>query len=908
MTARSARPDDSARSALLRARTTVPRPSPRTFARPRLLRQLDLGTAGPVTLVSGGPGCGKTQLVSQWAQLRDGPGTTVGWLALGADGNDPQRLWSLLLSALLRGVPASDPLRSLRAPADIDQSFLTQVTIGLNALPRPFVLVLEDVHEVRSRAALASLDQLIATMPAQLRLVIVTRADPALALHRLRVAGELTEIRQAALAFTNAEAVELFAQHRLDLTEAEVEQLLARTEGWAAGLRLAALSLQGRADPLDRTAAIAHFAGDNRAVVDYLMAEVLARQPAPLRRFLLLTSVVERIDAGLADALTGGRDGARSLDALERAGALVVALDGARDWYRYHRLLIEMCRHRLAVETPEQVAVLHSRAARWFASHHEPVEAVRHAMEARDWPFLGQTVVRQAGALVFGHQGRAMRDLLRDLPEEAVAGDAWLACAGALAWHDEADRPELERQLARVELLLSGTDAHESRPVGMVLALLRSAAAREQYDLVAATAHSARALELAAGISSMEVPALPQYVAFAHVLRGASLTWQGKLIAAESHLRQATIPRPVPGVPDWEDAVVLARAYLSLVLAMQGSSLEAHVQAEAALDIADRAGWTDDVQSAAAHLALVLVHWQQADRLGCEVALRQASRLLERKPDRLLDVSRRLAEVRLLIDDAALGPAGTAISEVRRLVAKLPQIDFLTRWLSLVQAEADLAAGHHEQVLLALRDSAGGGDGQSTYAGILCGRALLGLGRPQGALDAVAPVIAGPTTGIRAVEAWLVTAEAQDGLRRDGAALSALDRALECAAPEQILRPFSSAVPRLGPLLQRYRTVAGRYAATVDRILAVEPALPVTLPDPLTDRELSVLQLLPTMMSNSEIASELFVSVNTVKAHLKSLYRKLGATTRREAVLRGAHLVPTGLELEPKPRSVTHPG
>ena len=760
--------------------------------------------------------------------------------------------------------------------------------IGLNALPGPVVLVLEDAHEVHSRAALEGLDHLLLAMPPPLRLVFVTRADPALGLHRLRVAEQLTEIREADLAFTHAEAAEVFAQHRLDLTEVEVDQLLARTEGWAAGLRLAALSLQGRDDPVDRATAIAHFAGDNRAVADYLVAEVLARQPARLRQFLLSTSVVERIDAELADALTEANGGAQSLDTLERSGAFVVALDGTRGWYRYHRLLVEMCRHRLAVEEPGRVAVLHSRAAHWFANHHEPVEAVRHARDGHDWDLLGQTVVRQAGVLAFGHQGRALRALLRDLPEDATGQDAWLTCASALAWYDEANPPELERQIARAELLLPDADPHERPTLGVVLALLRSAAADAEYDVVAASAHSARALELADGISPVEVPALPQYVSFAHLLHGKSLLLRGRLAAAESHLRQA-IERPPPGPPDSGDTVAAARAYLSLAMATRGSLLEASEQAETALDVADRAGWADGVESVSARLALVVVQSYRGDRLGCEVTLRQAARALDRTPDLLLDVTRRLAEARVLLDGGQQ-EAAAVLTVVRKLLADLPDAGFLTGWLAELDAEVDLAAGRYDQVLDALGPSDDEAAAHAAYGCVLRARALQGLGRHQEAIGAVAALVTGSTAGVHAVDAWLVTAEAHEAFRRDGAALSALGHALDRAAPERILRPFLLSASRLGPLLERYRAAGGRHAATVAHILGVEPASAVSLPDPLTDRELSVLQLLPTMMSNAEIATELFVSVNTVKAHLKSLYRKLGATTRREAVRRGRRL------------------
>jgi LuxR family maltose regulon positive regulatory protein len=884
---------------LLRTRTSAPVPSARTIARPHLLARLDEAAARPVTLVSAGPGWGKTELVSHWAHHGQRPGP-VAWLALEPDDDDPARLWTDLLVALRRsGGVAGSPLEALHPPVDLDAAFVDRVVEGLAGLSSPVVLVLEDLHEVQSREALAGLERLLRTIPDQLRLVLVTRSDPALPVHRLRVRGALTEVRAADLALGEEEAHALLGQHGLVLPADELAALVARTEGWATGLRLAALALEGRPTASERTEAVARFAGDERTVADYLVAEVLGRLPGRLRSFVLQTSVVDRLDAGLADALTGGTDGPNALDALARSGAPFVALDRGRGWYRCHQLFAEMCRHQLAVEAPEAVPELHARAARWYARNDEPVEAVRHALLARDWELLADHVVRVAGAQVFDEGGRALRRLLREVPPDAAADQPAMACVRALALHDEGDPLEQELRVRLAEDLLEPAPAG---PEALVLALAGSAAARSRLDVVAAGEGSARALRLAAGMSPSQVPALPRYVAFAQVLRGQALVWMGELSGAQEHFEQFLSDQDGTdrsGRPESPvHATILARSYLSLVHAMLGSLQLARRQAESALQMATRLGRDDDVQCTVAQLALALVHLQRGDRPECDAALARAAAVLDRRPDPILDVARQLAGTRLAADEGADPSAALAtLDVVRTTLDSLPPVPFLNVWLVLVRAEVLLGADRAGEALAVLSAGPEAPLESTGYGRLLGGRALLGVGRPAEALDLVGPLLDDPSaTGVRVVEAWLVTALAADRLRLDAAALSATGRALDAAAPESLLRPFHTMGAGLDPLLDRHRRLIGSRPALVAGLLA-RPGGPAPDRPPvheaLTDRELTVLSLLPTLMSNAEIAAELYVSINTVKAHLKSLYRKLGVSNRREAVLHGAHLVPT---------------
>jgi LuxR family maltose regulon positive regulatory protein len=847
---------------------------------------MDAGSRGAVTLVCGGPGTGKSHLVIDWVRRRRGPGVRVAWAALGADCNDPQRLWTLFLASLERAGLDSPSLEGMRAPAEVNDAFLDRLLLALEELDAPVVVVLEDLHEVSAPRAVRTIDTLVRLLPDCVHLVMITRADPPLSLHRLRVGGGLSEIRHADLAFTRDEAVALLSQHRLTLDDPEVERLMERTEGWAVGLRLAALTLQRCTDNAERARAVADFAGDSRAVADYLVAEVLDRLPEDLRRFLLQTSVVERVDAGLAEHLTGTSGGAEALDRLETAGVPLLPLDDHRGWYRYHRLVQELCRQRLHAEDPALVTRLHTKAAYWFAEHGEYDESLRQALAARDWSAFGTIAVARGGAHVFGHPSSSLRGLLAELPEDVPPDDPWLATVRALELHDSGAPERLAQRVVRAEELWSEHAGADARLHTMVLALVRASAARSRYDVVLAASECERALRLADSVDTGAVApwsALPSYRAYADLLLGKSLVWQGRLEEAETCLvRVASSPG---NRPDPVDGGLLASAYLSLVLAMRGALGQATAHAEHALTLGGARGWSDEIQSTSAWLSLALVHLQRGDSLAARRALEEATMVLERRPDALLEACRTLVTARLLGDNADPSAARAALAEARRILDPLPDVPFLTDWCLYVQADHELADGRPD-VALALLDP-GSRLGASPAAHVLRGRALLRQGHGEAALAEVEPLTVGVRVGVTGMEALVVTALAQESLRQDGAALLALTRALQAAEPEGWVRPFLRDRERLTPLMERYRTVVMTPSPLVDRFRAQSTswAGPYVA---LTDRELAVLQLLPSMMSNEQIARELFVSVNTVKVHLKSLYRKLGVTSRREAVIAGA--------------------
>src|SRR6516162_1952323 len=401
--------------------------------RPRLVGRL--AAQARVSMVSASAGSGKTVLLRSWIS-QSGVAGRAAWVPAGRGERDPQQFWLLVTGALRQTAAGSALVRDLTAAPDLDGWVITErLLTDLAPLDDPVWLVVDDVHELGPEA-LRQLELLIMRAPPGLRLVLAGRHDVRLGLHRLRLEGELAEIREPDLRFTTAEAAELFAAAGVDLPE--VAPLVERTEGWAAGLRLAALSLAGHPDP-GRLAA--EFSGSERTVAEYLLAEVLDRQNEQVRRLLLRTSILERVNGELAGLLTGDSGGERVLQDLEAANAFVVTVDTGRSWFRYHHLFADLLQLELRRAEADQVAGLHWAAARWLAGHGYPVEAVRHAQAAQDWPLAARVLAGHWPGLYLDGQVVVIHELLARFPAEQLVADAELA---ALAAADELARGSLE--------------------------------------------------------------------------------------------------------------------------------------------------------------------------------------------------------------------------------------------------------------------------------------------------------------------------------------------------------------------------------------------------------------------------------------------------------------------------------
>src|SRR5690242_15865557 len=419
-----------------------------TVARRALFERL--GRAGRITQVSAPAGSGKTFLLRSWIGAA-GLAESTAWVSVQREELNPQRFWVSVHSALQQTAAGSTVLGPLTAAPDLDGwAVVERLLKDLASLRGRLWLVIDDVHELGSAEALRQLELLLMRAPPELRFVLATRHDLRLGLHRLRLEGELTEIRAAHLRFSLADARELFAAAGVELPGSALEVLHARTEGWAAGLRLAALSLAGHPDP-ERFAA--EFSGSERTVAEYLLAEVLERQPEEVRRLLLRTSLLDQVNGELADLLTGDKGGERVLQELEEANAFVVALDVRRSWFRYHHLFADLLQLELRRTAPAEADALHRVAARWFTDHGYPVDAVRHAQAARDWASAACLLADHWPGLQLGGQAATVHAMLAGFPAEARTADAELA---ALAAADELAAGSLGQAERFLELAARG--------------------------------------------------------------------------------------------------------------------------------------------------------------------------------------------------------------------------------------------------------------------------------------------------------------------------------------------------------------------------------------------------------------------------------------------------------------------
>ena len=391
----------------------------RLVDRGRLVAALDRAVARKVTVISAPAGSGKTSLLRAWA-ARSAPTQPVAFVAVPRDQRDEQLFWLTLLQSIRHTLDRrqlEEPLSA--APRFYAEEMIDRVLSELTDYPGRLVLVIDDLHELASNAAQAHLSRLVAELPANVHAVLGTRRDPQLHLHELRLAGELAEIRAADLSFTEPETRELLATSGVILSDQAVSTLHKRTEGWAAGLRLAAISLAENPDP-ERF--VGEFSGTSRGVGDYLVSEMLQRQPEHVQRLLLSTSLLDRVNGELADLMTGSSGSDQTLLDLEDANAFVVSVDAERTWFRYHQLFAELLRLELRRTSPSAVPELHRVAARWLAGHGEPIEAIRHMQAAGDWMDAARLLADHSFSLILDGRSETIRTLLRAFPQGALIG------------------------------------------------------------------------------------------------------------------------------------------------------------------------------------------------------------------------------------------------------------------------------------------------------------------------------------------------------------------------------------------------------------------------------------------------------------------------------------------------------
>ena len=860
------------------------RTGPALVARPALWARLT--GAARVTVVSAPPGSGKTVLLRSWAA---GPGQAArtAWVSVGHDERDPQRFWLSVLTALRGTAPGAALVGELSAAPELDGwAIVERLLADLAPLRERVWLVIDDLHSLAAPETRRQLELLIMRAGPRLRFVLATRHDIRLGLHRLRLEGELTELRGADLRFSADEARELLAAADVRLSDPAARLLVERTEGWAAGLRLAALSLAGHPDP-DRFAA--EFSGSERTVAEYLLAEVLERQSGPARRLLLRTSVLERVSGELADLLTGGTGSEAILQDLEEANAFTVSLDTGRSWFRYHRLFAGLLQLELRRTEPDAVAPLHAAAARWLAAHGDPVEAIRQAQHAQDWELAANLLAAQWPRLHLDGEAATVHALLVRFPAAAFARHAQLAVLTAA---DELAQGSLEA--AERYMTLAERTGGLAAPARMLLGVVRLQAARQRGNPPAVAEQVGRLQELTAAVPGPASAGLGEDLrALALVSLGIVEFWAAQFTEAERHLEEGVALARRLGRPFPEFNGLVYQAGIQLFRSFP----RAAERARRAIELARRAGWDDDPAACYAYgiLADVLV-WQGRHH-EAETWMRHVDRTI--RPDAEPVVALGVLHVRGRLE-LVRGRAARALpvfQAAERLIAHLgplhPQVIATRAWRlhTLVQL------GRFDQAEQAL-NSLGEAERDRGEIRIAAAALRLAQGQAAAATTLLAPVLdrsspLGWPSWL--VAAYLLEANGREALGDPAAAGRALEQTLDLAEPDGRLLWFLL-YPAPG-LLERHARPGTAHAAMVadirDLLAGGQPAPAAAPPaplEPLSRSELRVLRYLPTHLSAPEIAAELSVSLSTVKTHLRNLYAKLGTHRRAEAVERARAL------------------
>jgi LuxR family transcriptional regulator, maltose regulon positive regulatory protein len=864
--------------------------TPRLIDRSDLLAALDRAAAGKVTILSAPAGSGKTSLLRAWA---DRPGQPHGLAVLQVqrDQHDAQQFWLALLDAVLHASGTTSRAEPPTATPDFNGPAMVDRVLSELADARDGItLVIDDLHELHSPEALTQLTRLLTNLPANVHAILATRRDLRLELHRVRLVGELAELRGAELRFTERETRELLDASGIALSDAGVALLHQRTEGWAAGLRLAAISLAGHPDP-ERF--VAEFSGSDRTVAEYLLAEMLDRQPDEIQQLLLGTSLLDRVNGELADLLTGRPGSERILLELEDANAFVVSLDSERRWFRYHHLLGDFLRLELRRTRPEEVPALHRRAAGWFTRHGQVVDAIRHTQAAGDWSEAARLLADHLFGLTLDGQAQTIQALVRAFPQGA-ADDPELALVRAAddLLHGHLD--EAAAHLAVAETYVKTAPPDRQRRLRVAVVSLKLGLARRR-------GHLADIVEQAKFLASPVTGESDEDIALDSDLRAVALynlgtleAWSLGLPDAEHHLQEGAILARQIGRPYLEVGCLAQLGFASRIRSFATTRQRCHE----AIALAERHGWGAEpvIAPALVTLAANLVWTGELDE--GERWLQRTAQALQTDAGPGITQLLHLATGRL---HAGRGRHHQALEELRaaehlqsQLAGSHALANQVTGWMLATQARLG-QAGQARAALAALTDErANSGEIRNARAAI-----CLAEGDPTGALGALADVLDGtaPVIGyVTVVETQLLAALAHRALGDQRAANQATEHALALAEPDRLVLPF--AMTGAGELLEALPQHETAHAALVADILdlvhgASLPAKDQTSSsqaDELSPSELRVLRYLPTNLSRPEIAGELSVSVNTVNTHIRNIYAKLQARDRSSAVQRAREL------------------
>jgi LuxR family transcriptional regulator, maltose regulon positive regulatory protein len=867
---------------ILTSKITAPDVPAWAVQRPRITGRIAEGTRWcPLTVVTGPAGAGKTMAVAMWAAA---DARRVAWVCLDEFDNRPGAFWSYVVAALRRsGVAVPKTLQAIpQDPAGID-GFLLGLTALLAAQDLPLTLVLDDLHLLTEPGTLKGLDFMLRNAGSGLRIVVTSRMDPLLPLHRYRVAGQLTEIRAGDLAFSAAEASLLLAQHGSCLTADSLESLTQRTEGWAAGLRLAAMSLGAHPDPGQF---VKELLTEDSALICYLVDEVLNVQPPEVREVLLSTSILEHVSADAAVELTGDEHAAGVLASLARTNAFVQPL--APGWYRYHNLFAEMLRLKLRLEHPERVAVLHERAARWHQRDGRLADAVRHAARAADWPLAADLVVDELaiGELTERGAGHPLAAEFAAMPADcAWAEPAPYVVAAALAL--AAGRAEAATAaLDAADGLLDRWPADREAAGRLAATVVRLTTSLREGDLARAAAAGVSARRLLAQVPEEKLARHPELARTVLAGRATVALWSGRQDEAARLFETGLGTRETQG---HEREVPGQAGHLALVEALRGRLSRAVTLAGGAT----LGTGEDQCPDGPALVALAFVHLQRNELREARGFLKQADTALGTCPDKLLS-----AAAYLIAAGGALaeGRAGTAVDIVARARSGGPLPVWLDQQLSIVESRASTAAGDFSAALAAAEQA--GPSPEATVAGAQA-RAAAGNGDDVPRL--LAPLLAADSQLPNPARLQALLLDARLSYAADDAAHGrrSLESALRIAEREQLGLPLAMERGWLGPVLRRDPELADAHRSLLTVALGHQqlPApvtageqAPILVVEPLTERELEVLVHVSDMLNTAEVADEMYISVNTVKTHLRNIYRKLATSHRNEAVRRARQL------------------
>ncbi|PWB52690.1 MAG: helix-turn-helix transcriptional regulator [Anaerolineales bacterium] len=883
--------------------------------RPRLIQRLNLGLDEKLSLISAPAGFGKTTLVSEWIA---GCARPVAWLSLDEGDNDPTRFLTYLVAALQTiaaniGAGALAALQSPQPPST--EAILTALLNEIATIPDNFIFVLDDYHIIDSKPVDNALAFLLEHLPPQMHLVIATREDPQLPLARLRARGQLTELRAADLRFTPEEAAEFLNRVMgLNLSAEDIAALETRTEGWIAGLQLAALSMQGRSDI---ASFIQAFTGSHRFVLDYLVEEVFRAQPEGIHSFLLKTAILDRLCGSLCDAVTGREDGKGMLETLERGNLFIIPLDDQRQWYRYHPLFAEVLQARLLDEKPDQVFSLHQRASEWYEHNGSAADAIRHALAAKDFERAATLVELAVPEMRRNRQGATVTELgwLKALPDELVHFRPVLCVDYAYALFGGGELEAVEARLRDAERWMDTAadtagmvvvDQEEFQRLPGMIALLRAAHALVRGDMLEAVKNARRVLDLAPADAHLMLGGAASQLGLAAWTSGDLETARRMTADGMVHVRQA----------GYISASIGAARVLADIQIAQGRLREAMNTYKQALQWATEPGMPVQRGAADMYVGMSNLQYEYNDLKAAMKLLLTSEALgeLGGLPPNRYRWCAMMARIRVAQGD--LDDAVVLLSQAERLYdgAFAPNV----RPIATRKVRVWLAQGRLGEALDWAREQGLSVEDDLSYLHefdhITLARMLLTRylnDREDCTISAILGLLerllkAAEERGGKGsvIEIMVLQAMAYSAQSDIPAALEPLKQALMLAEPEGYIRMF---LDEGSSMLRLLREASAREIMPIytDKLLSAFeeeqfmsagksslPTAPASQPliEPISRRELEVLRLLKSELSGPEIARELVIAVSTVRTHTKSIYSKLNVNNRQEAVKRAEEL------------------